>query len=84
MCWSVLFCSALLLGLLMGFPPRRKALQSSGQLQQLVQLQAPTGAYHPYQTVHRNGVSNEQTVVMMYDNLTQNEVNLKPRITENK
>lgn len=84
MCWSVLFCSVLLLGLLMGFPPRRKAPQSSGQLKQLVQLQAPTSAYHPYQTVHRNGISNEQTVVMMYDNLTQNEVNLKPGITENK
>lgn len=68
----------------MGFPPRRKAPQSSGQLKQLVQLQAPTSAYHPYQTVHRNGISNEQTVVMMYDNLTQNEVNLKPGITENK
>lgn len=84
MCWSVLFWSVLLLGLLMGFPPRRKAPQSSGQLKQLVQLQAPTSAYHPYQTVHRNGISNEQTVVMMYDNLTQNEVNLKPGITENK
>ncbi|XP_014824313.1 PREDICTED: legumain [Poecilia mexicana] len=39
---------------------------------------------HAYQIVHRNGIPDEQIVVMMYDDLAQNEANPTPGILINK
>ncbi|XP_040915967.1 legumain [Toxotes jaculatrix] len=41
-------------------------------------------ACHAYQIVHRNGIPDEQIVVMMYDDLAQNEENPTPGILINR
>ncbi|KAM9707657.1 legumain [Menidia menidia] len=41
-------------------------------------------ACHAYQIVHRNGIPDEQIVVMMYDDLAQNEDNPTPGILINR
>ncbi|XP_041827681.1 legumain [Melanotaenia boesemani] len=41
-------------------------------------------ACHAYQIVHKNGIPDEQIVVMMYDDLAQNEANPTPGILINR
>nr|XP_043903921.1 legumain [Solea senegalensis] len=41
-------------------------------------------ACHAYQIVHKNGIPDEQIVVMMYDDLAQNEENPTPGIVINR
>ncbi|XP_004082135.1 legumain [Oryzias latipes] len=41
-------------------------------------------ACHAYQIVHRNGIPDEQIVVMMYDDLAQNEANPTPGVIINR
>uniref|UniRef100_A0A3B3RC35 Legumain n=1 Tax=Paramormyrops kingsleyae TaxID=1676925 RepID=A0A3B3RC35_9TELE len=39
---------------------------------------------HAYQIVHKNGIPDEQIVVMMYDDLAQNEANPTPGVVINR
>uniref|UniRef100_A0AAQ5XPM2 legumain n=1 Tax=Amphiprion ocellaris TaxID=80972 RepID=A0AAQ5XPM2_AMPOC len=41
-------------------------------------------ACHAYQIVHKNGIPDEQIVVMMYDDLAQNEANPTPGVVINR
>ncbi|XP_020329866.2 legumain isoform X4 [Oncorhynchus kisutch] len=41
-------------------------------------------ACHAYQIVHKNGIPDEQIVVMMYDDLATNEQNLTPGVVINR
>uniref|UniRef100_A0AAX7U5U4 Legumain n=2 Tax=Astatotilapia calliptera TaxID=8154 RepID=A0AAX7U5U4_ASTCA len=92
MCRSVLFALlGLTAGLVIGFPTQEE--ENSGGKHWVLIVAGSNGWYnyrhqadacHAYQIVHRNGIPDEQIVVMMYDDLAENEQNPTPGILINR
>ncbi|KAM7376276.1 hypothetical protein PAMP_006019 [Pampus punctatissimus] len=90
MCRSVL-CA--LLGLSLGLVNSFPTEQPEGGKNWVVIVAGSNGWYnyrhqadacHAYQIVHKNGIPDEQIVVMMYDDLAQNEENPTPGVLINR
>ncbi|KAM7403559.1 hypothetical protein PAMA_004151 [Pampus argenteus] len=90
MCRSVL-CA--LLGLSLGLVSAFPTEQPKGGKNWVVIVAGSNGWYnyrhqadacHAYQIVHKNGIPDEQIVVMMYDDLAQNEENPTPGVVINR
>ncbi|XP_072221129.1 legumain [Leuresthes tenuis] len=80
----------LVAGLVVGFP---SAETENGGKKWVVIVAGSNGWYnyrhqadacHAYQIVHKNGIPDEQIVVMMYDDLAQNEDNPTPGVVINR
>ncbi|XP_063354101.1 legumain [Pelmatolapia mariae] len=92
MCRSVLFALlGLTAGLVIGFPTQEE--ENSGGKHWVLIVAGSNGWYnyrhqadacHAYQIVHKNGIPDEQIVVMMYDDLAGNEQNPTPGILINR
>ncbi|XP_047466720.1 legumain [Mugil cephalus] len=89
MCRLVLIALLGLVGLVFGFPTEEP---DSGK-HWVVIVAGSNGWYnyrhqadacHAYQIVHKNGIPDEQIVVMMYDDLAQNEQNPTPGVLINR
>ncbi|KAF3700886.1 Legumain [Channa argus] len=87
---SVLFA---LLGLSLGLVNAFPSQEPDGGKHWVVLVAGSNGWYnyrhqadvcHAYQIVHNNGIPDEQIVVMMYDDLSQNEENPTPGIVINR
>uniref|UniRef100_A0AAQ5X729 Legumain n=1 Tax=Amphiprion ocellaris TaxID=80972 RepID=A0AAQ5X729_AMPOC len=85
--WTLLLFS--LIGLVAGFPTQ----EPEGGKHWVLIVAGSNGWYnyrhqadacHAYQIVHKNGIPDEQIVVMMYDDLAQNEANPTPGVVINR
>ncbi|XP_060919338.1 legumain-like [Labrus mixtus] len=83
MCKFVILLLGLSVGLIQAFP----TLEADGGKNWVLIVAGSNGWYnyrhqadacHAYQIVHKNGIPDEQIVVMMYDDLAQNEQNPTP------
>lgn len=91
---SVLFVLlGLSLGLLVSAFPAPEESEADGGKHWVVIVAGSNGWYnyrhqadacHAYQIVHKNGIPDEQIVVMMFDDLAQNEANPTPGILINR
>uniref|UniRef100_A0A8C5GKT0 Legumain n=1 Tax=Gouania willdenowi TaxID=441366 RepID=A0A8C5GKT0_GOUWI len=80
------------LGLVCGFPSPLEEVEDGGKHWVLIvagsngwyNYRHQADACHAYQIVHRNGIPDEQIVVMMYDDLANNKMNPTPGIVINR
>ncbi|XP_031685192.1 legumain isoform X1 [Oncorhynchus kisutch] len=92
--WERIMLTLTLLGLSIGLVANAFPTQNSGNGKNWVVIVAGSkgwhnyrhqaDACHAYQIVHKNGIPDEQIVVMMYDDLATNEQNLTPGVVINR